>query len=275
MTFATHYSRAGRRANAAKRLNTAAVLLVVVLKAGFCSAAFAGEGSGQVGAAFAEGEFQSWQQAYQANHANSTNAWQFARACFDWAEFSTNDTQRAALAQLGIKACRALLKRDTNSVAGHYYLGMNLGQLARTKNLGALPIVDEMEMEFKAARRLDQNFDQAGPDRNLGLLYLEAPSIGSIGSRSKARTHLLRAVELAPDFPENRLNLAEALVRWRDSTGARQQLDALEAGLGKARTQYDGPAWAAAWNDWERRLAKLRAQLLRPIKPATSPKGTP
>lgn len=54
--------------------------------------------------------------------------------------------------------------RDPKSAAGHYYLGMNLGQLARTKLLGALKLVDEMEREFKAAVALDERFDHA--DRN-------------------------------------------------------------------------------------------------------------
>ena len=90
---------------------------------------------------------------------------------------------------------------------------MNLGQLARTKGLGALKLVNQMEHEFTRARDLDEQLDWAGPDRNLGLLYRDAPAIGSIGSRTKAREHLKRAVELAPQYPENRLNLIEAYLQ--------------------------------------------------------------
>ena len=275
MTFATHYSGASRRANTAKWLNAATWLLVAVALAGFCVVAHSGDmvTATNATAAHAENEFQTWQQSHEANPTNTEAAWQFARACFDRAEFATNDTQRARLAQLGIKASRAVIMQNSNCLQGHYYLGMNLGQLARTKTLGALPIVDEMEIEFKAARVLDEKFDFAGPIRNLGLLYLEAPSIGSIGSRSKARTHLQRAAELAPEFPENQLNLAEALIRWRDLENARRQLEALEAGLAAARGQFSGEAWAAAWTDWERRLKKLRDQLPSSTKRATSPKG--
>ena len=68
-----------------------------------------------------------------------------------------------------------------------------------------------MEADFTRARELDERYDWAGPDRNLGLLYRDAPAIGSVGSRSKARRHLKRAVELAPQYPENRLNLARGL----------------------------------------------------------------
>lgn len=273
MTFATHYSPAGRRANTAKRLNTALGALVVLAQLVFCGPARCGGATNP--AVRAESELQTRRLAHQLNPTNAEIAWQFARASFDRAEFATNDTERAALARPGIKACRDLLARNSNSAPGHYYLGMNLGQLARTKSLGALPIVDEMEVEFSAARMLDEKFDFAGPDRNLGLLYLEAPSIGSIGSRSKARTHLQRAVELAPEFPENHLNLAEARVRWRDSEGARRVLDALEAGLSQAHERLGGEEWSAAWIDWEKRLQKLRTQLQRAVKPTTSPKGLP
>lgn len=272
MTFATHYSPASRRANTAKRLNTGARALVALLLLGFSMTAHS-ENAANASAVRAETAFRTHQEAYQASHTNTEFAWQFARACFDWAEFATNDKQRAQIAQLGIKASRDVLARNSNSVQGHYYLGLNLGQLARTKSLGALPLVDQMEVEFKAARALDEKLDFAGPDRTLGLLYFDAPSIGSIGSRSKARTHLQRAVELAPEFPENRLSLAEARVRWRDREGARRELDALEAGLTQARTQFSGEAWAAAWIDWERRLQKLRTQLQVTPRPVTSPKG--
>lgn len=274
MTFATHYSPAGRRVNMARQLNTIAGMLVAVFVLLF-SGVVRSENATNLTALRAETAFRMLQVSYQTNRTDTEVAWQFARACFDWAEFATNTAQRARIAQLGIKASREVLVRNPDSLQGHYYLGMNLGQLARTKSLGALPIVDEMEVEFKAARALDEKYDNAGSVRNLGLLYLDAPSIGSIGSRSKARTHLQRAVELAPDFPENHLNLAEARVRWRDLEGARRELNALEAGLVKARADFAGAAWAAAWVDWERRLQKLRTQLLAVPKPATSPKGAP
>ena len=65
---------------------------------------------------------------------------------------------------------------------------MNLGQLARTELLGALKLVKEMEREFKTAADLDKQFDYAGPERCLGLLYRDAPGWpASIGSRRKAR----------------------------------------------------------------------------------------
>ena len=276
MTCATHYCPdvvAVRDAKASRWSSSASIAFLLAL----CVNTF-GQSAAQTdtSAAARAGEmFSAAQRVYHAHPAGAEAGWHFARACFDWAEFATNDNQRAHIARLGIEAGRTLLVHDSNSVPGHYYLGMNLGQLARTKSLGALPIVDEMEVEFKAARGLDETFDFAGPDRNLGLLYLEAPSIGSIGSRSKARLHLKRAVELAPEYPENRLNLIEASLRYRDTEIARREFAALETELPQARTRFSGILWESAWADWERRLKNAREKLWPQIKPATSPKGEP
>ena len=114
---------------------------------------------------------------------------------------------------------------------------MNLGQLARTKGLGALKLVDQMEREFSRARELDEQLDYAGPDRNLGLLYRDAPAIGSVGSRTRAREHLKRAVELAPQYPENRLNLIEAYLKWGERTGAYRELAGARSSLARRAHQ--------------------------------------
>jgi len=211
------------------------------------------------------------QERFTTEPTNNEAAWQFARAVFDRAEFAANDKARAALAEQGIDACRDVLTRDPKSAPAHYYLGMNLGQLARTKTLGALRIVDEMEVEFKAARALDEYFDHAGPDRNLGLLYHEAPSIASIGSKSKARQHLLRAAVLAPDYPENRLNLAEAAVKWREQKTVQRELGVLEELWPAAQAKLTGPSWEPSWADWNSRLERLRIRAKELVKPLTSP----
>jgi hypothetical protein len=171
--------------------------------------------------AHAQEVFLSAQKAYETEPTNNVAAWQFARAAFNRGEFSTNDTERAALAMQGISACRLLIQRDPKSAPAHYYLGLN-----------------------------------AGPDRFVGQLYLQAPG-WSVGSQSKARKHLQRAAELAPDYPENRLNLAEAANRWRDKKLAQRELEALQALWPAAKTNFAGADWAAFWADWQPRYEKL------------------
>lgn len=204
-----------------------------------------------------------WQAlaAYNAHTNQVQTAWEFGRACFDVGEVATNSTERAAFAEEGIAACQQAVANDPQSAAAHYYLAMDLGQLARTRGIGALKLVKQMEKEFLKAAELDSHFDHAGPDRNLGMLYRDAPSIASVGNRSKATHHLEKAVELAPDYPENRIALIEASLAWHDRYAVAREMKALEAMLPAARQQFSGPAWTSSWQDWDSRLKTIRKRL--------------
>ncbi len=232
----------------------------------FPTASFAADTSASVPQTNLPARFREAYAESRVRYQHDTNdletAWQFTRACFDLAQAATNNTDRARIADEGIAIGRRLIGRKPDLVQMHYYLGMNLGQLADTKrNLAALRIVDEMEREFEAARKLDEHFDHAGPDRNLGLLYFEAPSFISIGSRSKARQHLQRAVELAPDFPENRLNYLEALLKWGDRSEALRELKAVAERWRAARQGMDALEWSANRPDWEKRFSAAKKKL--------------
>jgi hypothetical protein len=221
-----------------------------------------GVSSWDASAAFARTEFDHAQTRFYADLTNPTNAWKFGRAAFDLAEFTTNSVERAGLAKQGIAACRLGIARDDKIGAGHYYLAMNLGQLARTEFLGALRLVREMEHEFQTAVALDPRLDYAGPERNLGLLYREAPGWPvSIGNQHKARPLLETAVRLGSAFPENHLNLVESYLRWNEPDAARMALNSLDAVWPAARTNFTGVKWEYTWNNWTQRRAAARTQL--------------
>ncbi len=210
--------------------------------------------------------FAKARRTYTSQPTNTQAAWQFGRACFDLALIATNHAEQAEVAEQGIAACRKAVEAEPGSAAAHYYLALNLGQLASTRGFSALKLVSQMETELKAAITADEKFDSAGPHRALGLLYAEAPSVISVGSRSKARQHLQRAVELAPGFPDNRLTLVDVYLKWGDRVGAARELKALEATLPEARRKFAGPAWAADWADWDPRLEKARKKLEGPAR---------
>jgi hypothetical protein len=237
---------------------------------------FAGETRRPMYAARAEAEFHRAQTQFQSNTNDAPAAGQFARACFDLADFATNDTERATLAIQGIAACRQLLAQHPKSAPGHYCLGLNLGQLARTEILGALKIVKQMEPEFKTADNLDEHLDHAGPARCLGLLYRDAPGWPtSIGSRHKARDWLEQAVKLAPDYPENHLNLIESRLKWNDRTDANNELKTLDALWPSAQTNLAGKTWEPSWDDWATRRDAAREKLNESPAPRKAPKSSP
>ena len=186
-------------------------------------------------------------------------AWQLARACFERADSTPNEQDLAAFAKEGIEAARRAVSIEPNSAPAHYYLALNLGELARTKTLGAAHLVRQMEKELQTAAKLDEKFDHGGADRCLGILYSQAPGWPvSIGDPKKAQTHLEKAVALDPEFPENRLALMEGLVRA--GRPIEREAKEYESNLPNARKKLAGPDWTADWADWESRWEKLQAK---------------
>ena len=237
---------------------------------------FAGESRNPIFAGRAEAEYHRAQTQFQSNPNDPAAAWRFARACYDFNDFVTNNAGRATLANQGIAAGRQSLAGESNSAPGHYYLAVELGQLADTRrNPAAFKLVKEMEREFKTADDLDEHFDYGGPARCLGLLYRDAPGWPvSIGNRHKAREWLEQAVKLAPDYPENRLNLVESYWQWKDHEAAGNELKALEALWPSAQTNFTGETWERSWNDWSTRREAARKKLKETAAPPKPPKSS-
>ncbi len=200
------------------------------------------------------------QKRYDTEPTNGAAAWQVGRATFELVMVLTDAKEQERIIIEGITACRQSLLLDPKSAAAHYYLAITVGKLADLKrNLAAYTMVKEVEREFHKARELDERFCNAGPDRCLGELYFKAPGWPlSVGSRSKARKHLEAAAELVPEFPENRLLLAEAYLKWHDKKPLARELEALEKLWPAARTNFAGADWAPDWSDWQPRFDKLR-----------------
>lgn len=203
---------------------------------------------------------------YEQDRSQLQNAWQFGQACFELGDIVPSNARRAKLATEGLDTCQAALERDPKLAAAQYYYALNLGQLARTKSIGALKLVSQMENALKQSIRLDPQVDFAGPHRSLGLLYRDAPGWPvSVGSRKKAREHLQRAVEIRGDFPENWLTLLESYAQWGDKRSLEPEIKKVDEILAAARNKYSGPEWAVPWQDWERRWQAL----LKRIGPAS------
>ena len=218
----------------------------------------------QIFASHAQAAYERAQAEYWTHINDPARAFEYARTCYNWADWATNKTERAGIAQNGIAACQRALS-FTNCAAAHYYLGLNLGQLAQAETIHALRLVREMESEFQTAADLDAHYDFSGPNRSLGLLYRDAPGWPlSIGNRSKAEEFLENAATLAPDDPENILNLAETYLKWGDTANVRKQLGVLDALWPKAQKSLVGETWEYDWYDWSRRRDAVRLKLSAP-----------
>ncbi len=211
----------------------------------------------------AELELAATRQRFAAAPTNSIAAWHLGRACFTWGKLLPDPAAKEKIFTEGVAACRRSIALDPQCAPGHYYLGMNIGRIADLKrNLAAFRMVREVEKSFERGRALDEKFSHAGADRNLGLLYQHAPGWPlSVGDKKLGRQHLTRAVELAGDYPENRLNLAEAALDWKDLKLVQTELAALEKLWPVAKTNLTGPEWEFDWQDWEKRRRDLERKL--------------
>lgn len=220
----------------------------------------------------AEKAFQSAKSRLDANTNDPAGLADVARTAFDYADLQTSNARRKEIANEGIAAAQHLIAENTNSVPGHYYLGMDEGELAETETIGALKLVRHMEAEFILVLHTNAAFDYAGPDRNLGMLYRDAPGWpASIGNREKAREHLEKAYKLAPDYPENLMNLIEAEVKWNQFAAARQHLQTLDMLWPRFQQTFAGEKWEAAWADWTKRRDEARKKASVAEHTATSP----
>jgi tetratricopeptide (TPR) repeat protein len=193
-------------------------------------------------------------QIAQANPKDYDDQWHAARAWCWLADYGADDKEKAAAANQAIEYAERAIAINERRVEGHYFRGRSIGMLADIeRGLKALGRLKEMARSLERAIQLDEKYDEAGPRRLLGLLLLQAPGWPiSIGDHKKAEHHIRRAVELAPDYPENQTALAQLLLAQKDKDGAR-------AAMKKA---LDAPPWPtkldedAGWKQSIRRLLK-------------------
>jgi tetratricopeptide (TPR) repeat protein len=177
--------------------------------------------------------------------------WRLSQACFYMTEVLTNRDQRKTYAEKGSTYAEAALVKNPKRVEPHYYHALNVAKIAEaTRNLD---LIKEMIKEGTEAARLDPGFDQAGPHRFLGKVYLSAPAWPvSVGSSEKAVEALERAVQISP-WPLNRIFLGQAYYHDDEPEKALEQLTrALQDA--KSKTIKLDPRWEKEAQDYLHRL---------------------
>jgi tetratricopeptide (TPR) repeat protein len=153
---------------------------------------------------------EQWAAQTTADNASGLKA---ANCYVYLAETGIDRVSRLSDARAGRELAENWVRRYPSSGLGHYLLAYLIGLEAENDPLRGLELVPVIEREAGLAGDLSPSIDNGGPDRMLGELYLKAPPFPvSIGDVEKAVAHYRRAVAQAPDFPENRLGLTEALI---------------------------------------------------------------
>jgi hypothetical protein len=181
--------------------------------------------------------------------------WQAAAAAGFVAEYDPVLTNRIEFAKRGLALARRGRELQPDRVEAHYWYALNVGFLADADRGYGLRAVGEMEEALQRALALDAAYDYGGPARVLGVLHLRTPAPPvSLGSARKGLRFLERARELAPEYPENWLYLAEAL---RDN-------HRLEEARALARQVVAAPVWPDRQFEsagWKRAAEQLLATI--------------
>ena len=124
-------------------------------------------------------------------------------------------------AVLAVSSARVCTQAAPENAACWYWLGAGLGVQAREKPSTGVSALPEIVKAFERALAIDSDYEEAGPDRALALVFLRAPGwpVGP-GDPDRGLAHAEAAIRRRPDSPQNVLALAEARASTDDRDGA-------------------------------------------------------
>ncbi|MBN1441755.1 MAG: tetratricopeptide repeat protein [Planctomycetes bacterium] len=205
-------------------------------------------------------------RAYESSVNGYDALWRGVRACAWLAANHPDIKERAEHAILGIRMGRASVRQPgpasslSNRAEPYYYLALVLGSYCEViHEQGGIPraaLLRESMENALMAKAIDERIDHAGPHRYLGKLMVETADALShkIGTFEAGIEHLQRAVELSPDFAENRLFLAQALKEDGEYEAARDQIHKI--------LESDIPeGYSVEHRDWLLEAQRLLAEL--------------
>lgn len=121
--------------------------------------------------------------------------------------FSPDAKVRAKALADGVRLAESVVKSFPKSAAGPYYRAVFRVESLRARDaLGQLAELGLVREDLERAKKIDPAFDFAGPDRQLGILSLEAP----VRRPADAASALENARKLSPNFSSNLAWLARA-----------------------------------------------------------------
>jgi predicted Zn-dependent protease len=158
--------------------------------------------------------------------------------------------EREARVRRAYLLANTLADHAPDRVEGVYLRAVAAGLWAEVDDDYGLDAMAKIEEDAKRAIELDETYEEAGPHRILGALYLQAPAppLGP-GSVRRAQRELERACEIAPDHPGNRIYLAAAYRKRGDKAKAREAAAEADKALAAVEDPFESAAWKRVRDD--------------------------
>ena len=152
-------------------------------------------------------------------------AWRLSRAHFFLGQESPDPKVAQSFHAAGVDAGRRAAKFRSDSVEGHFWLGVNLALLARLEPpLKAVAQVLQSKAALQRAIMIDAAYHAAGPLRVLARLQYQLPRLLG-GGVTAARANFERAITIAPANTVTRIYFAELLLGVGETSRARSELE--------------------------------------------------
>ncbi len=163
-----------------------------------------------------------WDRAFAANPNEAAPLYRLAMAYSFLGRFAKNDAAVEKYFLKGHKYAKSAVEKNQKSAASHYWWSVTLYYSVRHKNKFAkLAVHGDITAHLLMARKIDPDYRFGGPDRELGRVALISP----IPSMQLALKYLGSCNKIAPEFSENALLLAKALIKDKQFARARPYLE--------------------------------------------------
>lgn len=173
---------------------------------------------------------------------------------------SGNKNECKRWAESGLAYAERCIEIAPNMPDCYYWRAVNTGLYHSVKVVGYQRGIKQMISDCNAVIAMGrENYDYGGPWRIQGQIFTKLPETGGrpdslTRDLNRALVYLRKAVEVAPDYPENRIALAEALYKEGEPDAARAELD-----IAKQKT----PEWRddASYPEWKKTIATLMKKI--------------
>jgi len=167
-------------------------------------------------------------------------------------------------AEKGIKIAEDCIAVAPREAACYYWHAVNTGLYYKIRIIGYQRGVKKMIADCENVIALEPSYDNAGALRMLGLIYTQLPQTGGniesvIRDLPLAEKYLRRAVDIAPDYPENQLALAETLYEEEMFSESLEHLNKAKSNLNEWKNDV-------SFKDWQKTIKWLSKKLLKKTK---------
>jgi len=168
-------------------------------------------------------------------------------------------SKKKELALAGVDAAERCLMTAPENPGCYYWRAANTGLYHSVHIIGYQKGIKRMISDCEKVNSLDADYEHAGAYRMLGQIFTQLPQTAGrpdsvVRDLDRAEGYLRKAVQFAPDYPENHLALAEALAAQGKG---REALEAL------AQADEMAPRWKkdASYDQWRGDSLALRHKI--------------